>query len=209
MQKRHSRHCKIKAFDRKVWMIHGTVGHARSTVFNISKLALTYTSKATWGYARQMLIQCFRGGQSYCHWGERMDKKAIGLPWGLTGMDSGRGKRRRVGALVVCAKIKRCVSDCVSRPRRDVHVFVRCFHGSEHPQHLKESKPKQFFRCYKTPRLHKSTGAAGGPELALSSGQKACQSSQRVRRVVKIQTRAQWLTRAHTYAQSLSGRMHG
>lgn len=49
-----------------------------ATVFNISKLALTYTFKATWGYARQMSTQCFKEGQSYCHWGERMDKKLLG-----------------------------------------------------------------------------------------------------------------------------------
>lgn len=55
-----------------------STGHVCASVFSIGKLALTHTSKATWGYATQMSTRCFKGGQSDCQWSERMDKKPLG-----------------------------------------------------------------------------------------------------------------------------------
>lgn len=148
------------------------------------------------------LLDCFKGGQSYCHWSERMDKKPYGChrawqEWTV-------GKTSGLRALVVCVKIKG-VWESVSLACTWMCVRLSVLSWEQTPDDTsKESRLKHFFQNLQNPMAKQNWSHSRGSEWVFSIGQKVCQSSQGVRRVVKTQIRVQWLfriphSRTHTH----------
>lgn len=146
------------------------------------------------------LLDALKGGQSYCHWRERMDKKPLGCHRAWQGWTVGKAKGLR--ALVVCVKIKG-VSVSLACTWMCIYLSVLPWEQASNDT-SKKSRLKHFFPNPQNPTTKQKCSHSRGSEWVLSIGQKACQSSQGVRRVVKTQIRAQWIfgiphSRAHTH----------
>lgn len=101
------------------------------------------------------LLNAFRGGQKELPLGQENGPKAFGLPPGLTGRDSGKGKEAE-GSSAVC-KDQRFLFFSSSTHFIDTHVL------SASDDTLKKSRLKQFFSLHKTPPgQNKTARTAGG-----------------------------------------------